>query len=327
MNNLVIIFLFLFGIASQLDAKSPLDAQRQREEKFELTRPKAQEYHEKMMQAYADANWNVVIEQANLLSRNYPNSPLVADACYYMAVGYFKQGEFEHANEAFTLYLTQSQNLRNFEEAVQYKYQIANFFESGMKKRLFGIKKMPKIIPARDEALAIYDEVIAAMPRSELAAQSLFKKAGLLVFFEDYKDSIEMYQTLIRRFPKNPLAPRSFLAIANVYLKQTQAEYPDPALIELAEINLKRFQAEYPQEPLLVEVKDKLSEMKGIFASELYTIGNYFIKKKKYNSAFIYFKSIINRYPDTKYQEMSYKQIEVLKKKSGKPHDFELVQS
>lgn len=320
-----VFFIFLSLVSSlALEATSPLVAQRAREEKYELIRPKAQEYHEQMLSAYNQANWSEVIYSAMLLKNNYPTSPLMPDAYYYMGVAYFKQGEYDHANLVFTDYLKQSQNLRNFEEAVDYKFQIAKLYESGVRKRLFGIKKMPKILPAKDEALNIFDEVAAALPRSELACQSLYRKAGLLIFFEEYKDAIENYQTLVRRFPKNPLAPRSYSAISDIYLKQCQREFPDPELVELAEINLKKFQNEYPTEPLILDVKQRLVQTKAIFAEELFTVGNYFAKKKKYQSAYIYYKTIISKYPETKFHELAYQKIEVLKKKSGRPQDFEV---
>ena len=322
------IALVLFTLASlQSYAQSPLKAQIKRDEQYEIKRPKAQEFHEQLMQAYHDSNWKKVIKAAAELKANYPHSPLMADASYYMGIAYFKEGELELANDAFTSYLKGTNNLANFEEAVRYKYEIANLFESGAKKRLFGIKKLPKIVPAKDEALAVYDEVIAALPRSEMAAEALFKKANLLVAFEDYKDSIEMYQTLIRRFPKNPLAARSFLAIGDVYLKQCKTEFPDPALVELAEVNLKRFKVEYPTDPLMAQLKDQLKEMKEIFAEELLSVGNYYVKKKQYDSAFIYYKSILKKYSDTRYRDIAYKQIDIMKKKArnGKAYNVEDV--
>ncbi len=323
MNKQILVFLSL--LIFSLQAKSPLRAIKEREEKFELARPKPQEYYEQLMQAYQSQDQEAVLRLSKELIHHYPASPLAAEAHYLMGVTFFDRQDLERSNAAFTNYLKESQNLTHFEQAVEYKFRIANLFESGVKKRLFGLNKMPKLIPAKDEALAIYDEVIAAMPRSELAAQSLFHKAGLLVFFEDYKNSIEMYQTLIRRFPKNGLVPQSFCAIGTIYFKQCQDEYPDPALVELAEINLKKFQSEYPGEPLVYEVKEQLTKIQGIFADELIKIGSYFIKKKKYQSAYIYFKTVISRYPDTRYSDQAKEKIALIKKKGGEIKEDSLL--
>ena len=324
MKKLIPTIFFLFFVIPLVEAVSPLESKKQRMEKFEANRPKPQEFHEKMLQAYHKSSWNKVIQEASGLKTNYPDSPLTSDAYFYAGVAYFHTGELELANKSFSDYLRLSQNLRHFEQAVQYKFQIAKLYESGMKKRLFGMKKMPKILPAKDEALTVFDEVVAALPRSDLACESLYKKAGLLVHFEDLKEAIDTYQTLIRRFPKNPLAAKSYQAIADVYLMQAKTEFPDPALVELAEINLKRFQTDFPKDPLVRDIQEKLNEMKGVFAEELYTVGNYFIKKKKYQAAFIYFKTIVSRYSDTRYRDLAFKQIDVIKKRSGTPHEFEL---
>jgi hypothetical protein len=45
-------------------------------------------------------------------------------------------------------------------------------FKDGAKKHLLGIDSLPEWLPAKEEALEIYEEVLAALPHSELAAQS-----------------------------------------------------------------------------------------------------------------------------------------------------------
>ncbi len=315
-------FALLILASAYAQAQSPLQAQKARNHQIEMKRPKAHEFHERLMSAFGAEDFPLVVLEAQALKKYYPNSPFIADASYYIAVAYFRMNELELANQAFNDYLKGSYNLAKFEEAVNYKFEIATLFEAGAKKRLFGLKKMPKVVPAKDEALLVYDEVIAALPRSDMAAQSLYRKGNLLVAFEDYKESIETFQTLIRRFPKNPLTPKSFLAIGDVYLKQCRKEFPDPALVELAEVNLKRFQADYPSDPTIAQLKEQLKIIKEVFAEELLTIGNYYTKKKQFDSAFIYYKTLIKKYSDTRFRDLAYKQIDVLKKKSRQPEAF-----
>jgi outer membrane assembly lipoprotein YfiO len=173
---------------------------------------------------------------------------------------------------------------------------------------------MPKWVPARDEAIAIYEEVITALPHHELAAQALFGKAKLLLKDDEYKASIDAYQTLIRRFPKHPLSIESFIGIAHVYLIQSKERYPDQDFLDLAEINLKKFAFSFPGEERIAEANTMLLEMKEIFANNLYETGRFYERTKKPHAAQIYYNRILVKYPDTKVAESATKRLGNTKK-------------
>lgn len=171
---------------------------------------------------------------------------------------------------------------------------------------------MPKWVPASEEALAIYDEVITALPHHELTAQALFGKAKLLLKDEQYSASLEAFQTLIRRFPKHPLAASSFLGIGEVYLVQSQNEYPDPEFLDLAELNLRKFKESFPREEKIQLAEEKLFEMKEHYASSLYETAKFFERAKKLEAAIIYYEKILVSYPTTQIAERSQKHLKQL---------------
>ncbi len=179
-----------------------------------------------------------------------------------------------------------------------------------------GWDSMPKWIPARDEAIAIYDEVITALPHHELAAQALFGKARLLLKDEEYKASIETYQTLIRRFPKHPLSIESFIGIAQVYLIQSKDRYPDQDYLDLAEINLKKFKFSFPGEERVAEAENMFLDMKEVFASNLYDTGRFYERTKKPHAAQIYYNRILTKYPETRVAVSATKRLSNMKKDS-----------
>jgi outer membrane protein assembly factor BamD (BamD/ComL family) len=158
---------------------------------------------------------------------------------------------------------------------------------------------MPAWLPAQEDALKIYDEVIAALPHSEIAAQALLNKARLQVYFEDYKPSIETLDFLIRRFPKHALAAESFLEKNKIYLIQCKAQNLDPDLLDLAEVNTRKFQQAFPREPRVAEAERIISEMKEIFAENLFETGCFFQKTKKIPASIIYYTKVVAKYPNT----------------------------
>lgn len=278
----------------------------------------AQDFYSNILKSYQKQDWRDVIFNAKCLVSYYPNSPFAIETSFYQGVAYFTLHDYDFANQAFTKYLKNETTPKFFDEAINYKYLIALKFQKGHKRHLMGSSRLPKWIPAREEALEIYDEIITTLPRHDLAAKSLYQKGKLLVSFHDYKASIDSYQTLIRRFPKHELAPDAFLGISDVYLKQCQQEFPDPDILDLVKVNLEKFQKSFPGEPRIKDAEKSLSDMRNYFAKDLYEIGDFYERTKKYDAAIIYYTTLVSQYPETKYAAKAKKYMKSAQKKKEK---------
>lgn len=278
----------------------------------------AQEHFSKLKNAIEDKKWEEVILQSNILLRNFPESPFTADSNYYIGLGFFYLGELEKANIKFSDYLKNQSAPAFFEEAITYKFKIADRFKDGARKHLLGLDSLPKWLPAKDEALEIYEEVLVAMPHSELAAQALFGKAQLLFATEEYKASIEAYQNLIRKFSKHPLACESYIGIGKVFLTQCLKEYPDPDFLDLAKLNIKKFTMDFPSEPRISIAESMLQKMNEVYAGTLFETAQFYERTKKHNASAIYYNKIISMYPLTKIANNSEKRLAFLEKKLKK---------
>jgi outer membrane protein assembly factor BamD (BamD/ComL family) len=265
----------------------------------EVATMSVQEHYGAAIDAYQQKNWEELIHHCVIVIKNFGSSPFAQESYFYLGVGYFHTGEFEFANRFLTKYLKLAAP-KYFEEAIQYKFRIAEKYHKGAKKHILGMENMPKWVPARTEAIAIYDEVITALPHHELAAQALFGKAKLLLKDEEYKSSIETYQILIRRFPKHPLAAESYIGVCEVYLAQSQAEYPDQDFLDLAEINLRKFRMNFPGDEKIAVAEKMLLDMKEVYASDLYDTGRFYERTNKPQAAYIYYTRILAKYPETK---------------------------
>jgi tetratricopeptide (TPR) repeat protein len=245
--------------------------------------------------------------------KQFPSSPFVQEAVFYLGVGYFHLQDYEVANKHFSNYLKKQTTPRHFEEAIQYKFSIAEQFQGGAKKHVLGMEAMPKWLPAREDAIAIFDEVVSALPHHDLGAKALYGKAELLVKEEDFKAAVETYQTLIRRFPKNSLAVDSYLGIAEVYFTQCRAEYPDLDFLDLAEINLRKFKQDFPGDARVATAEKIVADMKEVYAGTLYETGQFFERTKKAKASLLYYKKVISQYPDTKIAVLAKERMNALK--------------
>lgn len=294
------------------------------------------DHYSAMIEHYQNQDWQRLCYRSLDLIQDFPESPFAREAYYYLGFAYFQLQDYEMANIYFSKYLKEELTPKFFDQVIRYKFEIACKFEEGAKRHVFGWERMPKWFHAYEEAIEIYDEVITTLPRDDLAAQSLYRKGNLLLIMEEYKKSIEAYQTLIRRFPKHPLTPECFLGIANVYNTKCEKEFPDPNDLEQALINLRRFRSSFPGEPRLELAEKELLIMKEKFAAELYEIGEFYKRTKKYKAAAIYYATILKRFPETSFAERSQKRLDALdvsevealfKKQSKKQEEAIIVES
>ncbi len=283
----------------------------------EVATMSVQEHYSAAIDGYQKQNWDEVIHHCVVVIKNFGSTPFADESYYYLGVAYFQIGEYEFANRFIAKYLKKQATPKFFEEAIHLKFKIAQRYHKGAKKHILGLENMPKWIPAKEEAIAIYDEVITALPHHELAAQALFGKAGLQLKEEEYKSSIETYQTLIRRFPKHPLATESYIGVGEVYLVQAQREYPDQDFLDLAEINLRKFRSDFPSEEKLAVAEAMFMNMKEVYASDLYDTGRFYERTNKPQAAHIYYTRILAKYPATKVCVLAEKRLGQMNLKSS----------
>ena len=264
--------------------------------------------------AFHKKKWSDVKLHAKKVIDLAPDSPFVTELCFYMGSAHFYQKDFDQANYYFTEFLKESP-AKFFEEALVYKFRIAEEFQKGARKHLMGYEKMPKLSSAWEDAFLLYDEVIASLPRHEVAAKALFNKAEMLKLEDRFPEAIESYQTLIRRFPKDPLSPKSYLAIAETYAKESKDLFPDRDFLDQARLNTKKFRRDFPSDERVEEADKMLSSMQNNYAKDLWESANYFAKKKKMQSSILYYTSIVRKYPESKYATLALSKISKLKVK------------
>ncbi len=287
-------------------------------ERKQVATKSAPEHHSTLLDFYQSKDWAKLEKEATVVIKNFSPSPFARDAVYFLGVAYFHQEDYEMSNYQLTDYLTSQSTPKYFEEAIQYKFEIAEKFRQGARAHIMGFKSMPKWIPAHSQAISIYDEVISALPHHDLAAHSLYGKALVHGKNEDWRSSIESYQTLIRRFPKHPLAIESFIGIGDVYLQQSESEFPDPDLLDLAELNLRKFRSAFPREEKVAVAETTYSKMRDEYALSLFETARFYERTKKLGAAKIYYSKIMSNYPTSYVSVKSQERLEIVQEKLDK---------
>lgn len=292
-------FLFLFFSFQLLIAKDE---------------PSVQSFFDQVVTSFHDEKWEGTIDAAKKIIKEYKSSALAKEAYYYLGVAYFQNQDYDLANRYLSKYLKKAASPRFFEEVMEYKYLIAEEFRKGAKKHIFSWEKSPTWLPAREDALGIYDEIINTYPHDELAAKSLYGKALLQKYYQDFKEGIDTLQTLLRRFPFHEFAPLAYLEIEDLYLLQCKVENLDPNILELSYVNYQKFCKAFPGEERLDEALEKFNAIKEAFAHNFYETGRFYERTKKKNAATIYYSKVLSKFPETKAALSAQQRLDLLQK-------------
>lgn len=260
-----------------------------------------EEHLDAMLQAAEVQDDALLLRQADILLTSYKNDARSQLAYYYQGVACFNTAEFAHANKAFSRFLASptAQQAALVESCFAYKFAIAEKYAAGAKRRAFNTKLLPKLMSGFDDALDIYDEVLAALPLADLAAESLFSKGKLLALMELPDSATEAFNDLIRRFPKHEKCPLAYVEISKVYV-QTHKNQPDnPYTLSLAELNLRKFETRFPSDENLAAVRADCKQLKESFACGLFETGRFYERKGYPKAACLYYKDLLHRFGDT----------------------------
>lgn len=258
-----------------------------------------QDHYELGMNAFQHGDMVLAIRHLHVVSHNFPDTSFGQDAFFYLGVAYYKVCEFDLANCAFNGYLSCQSNPRYFSEAVEYKFAIAEQFRRGARKHYRNSRFFPKWADGKSLAIDIYDEVIASMPGDELTVKAYFSKACLLWHMGEFRDSVDAFQTIIRRYPKNEMAPESYVRIMKVYIDQAKREKQNPDLLTFAQMNLSRFEADFPREASLETAREDYLCLKEMYAKALYDIAEFYERVNQPRAAVIYYQKASFDFPET----------------------------
>jgi outer membrane protein assembly factor BamD (BamD/ComL family) len=259
-----------------------------------------QEHFRLGIEAMEQRQWKQAAEHFTIVTSQYPESSYASEAFFHAGVALFHLEEFDLANNCFTDYLQHATLPKNFEEAIGYKYQIAERFREGARCHMFGYKVMPKWSAGSTLALEIYDEVIAALPNHEIGGKALYSKGLMQWNIKQLKDGIETFQKFIKRFPKDELAPLCYLNIAKIYLEQGRTEWQNSDILAFAEINIRRFEEDFPRDPQVQDAKQELAGLKEVYAKGLWETGQFYERIAKPKAAILYYQKTVSEFPETK---------------------------
>lgn len=150
-----------------------------------------------------------------------------------------------------------------------------------------------------DNAITAFEKLTLELPaRDSLLPRSYWYLATAHERQGDHLLAAQSYSKLVESFPDDTLSDDSALEAARSYAKLWRKPTLDPTYGETALATYNTLIGLYPTSPLLPVAQRELYDIENKFAIKNYEAGMFYFRRKAYDSAIIYFKDVLARYPN-----------------------------
>ena len=138
-------------------------------------------------------------------------------------------------------------------------------------------------------------------PRDAQIAEARFYLAECLLRDGERIESAREFRRVADEFPQHERAPWALLRAGDALARLWKRPELDPTYGTNAISTYSELLGRYPQSDAAVEARVKLAALQDQFALKDLKNGEFYSRLRAYDSAILYYKSIVARYPDSRY--------------------------
>ena len=151
-----------------------------------------------------------------------------------------------------------------------------------------------------DNAVAAFEKLTTDLPaRDTLLPRAHWYLARAHQEKAEWVLAATSFSRLTESFPDDSLADDAALEAARSYRKLWRKPALEPTYGESALASYNTLLGLYPTSPLIPQARKELADLEEMFAQKNYLSGMYYFRRGGYDSGIIYFKDVINRYPQS----------------------------
>ncbi len=164
-----------------------------------------------------------------------------------------------------------------------YEASLAQFERGKWGNAIQGFERLTLELPMRDSLL----------PRSHYYLGRARGRSG------DHLLAAQSFTRLVTTFPDDTLADDALFEAGAAYGRLWRKPELDPQYGESALETFRTLLSEYPNSPRAPDAQRAIDELQEMRASKDFETGEYYFRRRLYDSSIIYFLDVAERYPDT----------------------------
>jgi len=236
----------------------------------------------------------------------FPKAYEAAESQFYIGACFEKFSKPYHAYLAYQKVIDKYPFSDKMEDVLEREFAIAEQLTEEDSKFL-GLT-----FPQEHLAIEIYQKIISNAPYSKWAPLSQYKIGVVLKAVERFGEAKKEFQKVIAEYPESEWAESAKFQIAFSASKASLASDYDQELTKEAKERFERFIQTHPDIDLSEDAQEIIGELENKEAEKDFNIAQFYEKQREFNSATMYYESILARYPKSKWAQMALERMQLL---------------
>lgn len=267
-----------------------------------------EDQYEWAMFFYESGDYVRAAEEFNRLVDYYENSKLAPEAQYYAAVAYRQAGKYYKSFENYQKVIKQYPYTDRIEDIIKAEYELGEIFYDKNRAVLMGVELMADV----EKGIEIFDALIENMPYSKYADKAQFMIGLSRKKIQQYTEAVQAFEKVVQEYPTSDMVEDAKYEIAQcMYLASNKAAY-DQETTDDAIKEFKKYANQSTDELLREEAEVTITILREKKAGNIYETAHFYERQKKYKSAFIYYREIVDHYNETSFALLAEEKIKKL---------------
>lgn len=235
--------------------------------------------------------------------RQYEQSIYAPEALFQTALLRVERKQWRQAMSALQQIVENYPEFPKFNELIALQFQIAEALQKGARLRIAGT------VPgfrSKSTSIEFYETVIRTGPFSEFAPKALSRIAEIELSRNNPEDAIDAFDRLINEYPRNALAPESYLGLAEAFALLVMGPEYDQGSTRQAIAFYEDFLILFPRHERVEEAEEGLAEMREMLARSRLLIGDFYkFRRRNHPAARILYNETITTAPNSPSAEIA----------------------
>ncbi len=245
--------------------------------------------------------------------KHFPTSPEAATATFRMGICYEEMDKPDKAFKVYQQLLDKYPSFPEPEEVLRRQYAIAKDYYEGKRRPLWLLRL--RLFTAKGAAIEYFNKIVETAPYDAFAPEAKLLAAELQQKKKTYDEAIETYQFILEHYPRSPVAETALFQTGSCYYEKALRARYDERSISLANTNFRSYVEKYPEGKYAKEAREKLVSLDTKKAQGAFEVGQFYEKKKRFQSAMMYYTEVVQRHPLSAWAVKAEERIKALQKR------------
>ena len=248
--------------------------------------------------------------------KRFPKSQVAAAAQFRIGAISEKHKDYNAAAIAYERVIVDYPHSADFNAALEGEFNLGTAYLEGARQKVLGVPTLP----SRDRSIAIYKIITYNAPYSRFSPLAQFNIGQAYSLQNDYKSAITAYQTVVDKYPNDPIASDALYQIAFSYMQITRNGSYDRNAVQHAQEGFEDFLAAYPNSEKAAQAKENIAKLANRETGGSLQIADYYYGQKLFRAAVVYYNDVIRQEPNSPNSEKAKGRLDTIRKKYGEKY-------